>query len=308
MKFRLFILFFVMVQAVMAQSFTVSSTIDSTSIRIGEQTLYKLSVTQPSDMVVVIPNLKDSLVKGVEIIEKQKADTVSLADKKICVTNNFLVTSFDSGFYVIPAYTCVANGDTVMSNTVTLDVTTVKLDEKSEEIKAIKPEMKAPFSWTEVAIWSGFALSGLLLLAAVVLIVVHFIRKRKPRVKPAVVQPKIAPHVLALSQLAKMKEEKAWFVSDIKGYYTNLTDVLRTYCHGQFGINAMELTTDEILSLVKKEPALSDVRSLIARILELADLVKFAKVIPVEHENEQCLLDAFEIVEKTKPQEDNKQV
>jgi hypothetical protein len=97
-----------------------------------------------------------------------------------------------------------------------------------------------------------------------------------------------------------MKEEKAWFVSDIKGYHTELTDVLRTYCQGKFGINAMELTTDEILVLVKKEPALSEVRTLLARILELADLVKFAKLVPTERENEQCLLDAFEIVEKTK--------
>jgi hypothetical protein len=251
-------------------------------------------------MVVATPNLKDTLVIGVEIIEKLKTDTVRLANNQICVTNNFLITSFDSGFYVIPAYQCVANGDTVATNTVSLDVVTVKLDQKSEEIKEIKPVMKAPFSWTEVAIWSGFALTGLLLLVAIILIIIHLIRKRKPRIKAVVEQPKIEPHILALNQLTKMKEEKAWFVSDIKGYYTELTDVLRTYCQGKFGINAMELTTDEILVLVKKEPALSEVRTLLARILELADLVKFAKLVPTERENEQCLLDAFEIVEKTK--------
>jgi hypothetical protein len=65
----------------------------------------------------------------------------------------------------------------------------------------------------------------------------------------------------------------------------------------------MELTSDEILALVKKVPQMDPVRAQLKQLLQMADLVKFAKMIPLENENEANLLIAFEVVEKTKPQE-----
>ena len=87
-------------------------------------------------------------------------------------------------------------------------------------------------------------------------------------------------------------------------FYTQVTDVLRVYLEGRFGINAMELTSDEIMALVKKEPGLNEVRAALKDLLTLADLVKFAKMVPIENQNERSLLIAFDVVDKTKPIEE----
>jgi hypothetical protein len=79
--------------------------------------------------------------------------------------------------------------------------------------------------------------------------------------------------------------------------------VIREYLEKGYDINAMELTTDEIVALVKKNKDLDEIRVVLKEMLELSDLVKFAKFVPLENENESVVLNAFMIVEKTKKEE-----
>ena len=115
-------------------------------------------------------------------------------------------------------------------------------------------------------------------------------------------EPAIPPYQIALQQFEEVKSEKAWQSGDIKAFYTRVTDIMREYMMGQFSINAMELTTDEILALTKKNPEFEQVRQILKEVLELSDLVKFAKFIPLEDENNRSMLNAFAFVEKTMPQ------
>jgi hypothetical protein len=79
--------------------------------------------------------------------------------------------------------------------------------------------------------------------------------------------------------------------------------VIREYLEKGYDINAMELTTDEIVALVKKNKDLDEIRLVLKEMLELSDLVKFAKFVPLENENEKVVLNAFMIVEKTTKEE-----
>ena len=145
MKLRIFILLFSMVQIALAQQFTVSSQLDSASIQIGEQARLRLSVAQPTNLQVSIPILSDTITKGIEIVEMVKADTISLSDSRIQVNYDYLITSFDSGFYFIPSYTYAAAGDTLQTAPLGLSVTTVTVNPETDDVKAIKPIMDAPF-------------------------------------------------------------------------------------------------------------------------------------------------------------------
>ena len=110
-------------------------------------------------------------------------------------------------------------------------------------------------------------------------------------------------------KLEQIKTEKIWQQGQIKQFYTQLTDVIREYLSRAYSINAMEMTTDEIVALVKKNKDLDEIRIVLKEMLELSDLVKFAKFIPLENENEKAVLDAFMIVEKTtkEPEVEEKQ-
>ena len=79
--------------------------------------------------------------------------------------------------------------------------------------------------------------------------------------------------------------------------------MIREYLEKGYDINAMELTTDEIVALVKKNKDLDEIRVVLKEMLELSDLVKFAKFVPLENENESVVLNAFMIVEKTTKEE-----
>jgi hypothetical protein len=107
--------------------------------------------------------------------------------------------------------------------------------------------------------------------------------------------------------LEQIKTEKIWQQGQIKQFYTDITDVIREYLSGAYCINAMEMTTDEIVALVKKNKDLDEIRLVLKDMLELSDLVKFAKFVPLENENEKAVLDAFMIVEKTTKEEETEE-
>ena len=304
MKLRIFILLFSMVQIALAQQFTVSSQLDSASIQIGEQARLRLSVAQPTNLQVTVPILSDTITKGIEIVDIVKADTISLSDNRIQVNYDYLITSFDSGFYFIPAYTYAAAGDTLQTAPLGLSVTTVTVNPETDDVKAIKPIMDAPFYWSELFTWVGYVLLAFLVVGIIVLVLLKYVLKKKVPFIDQTPQPVIPPHIVALEKLEEIKVQKIWQCGDIKVFYTQVTDVLRVYLEGRFGINAMELTSDEIMALVKKEPGLNEVRAALKDLLTLADLVKFAKMVPIENQNERSLLIAFDVVDKTKPVEE----
>lgn len=304
MKLRIFILLFSMVQIALAQQFTVSSQLDSASIQIGEQARLRLSVAQPTNLQVSIPILSDTITKGIEIVEIVKADTISLSDSRIQVNYDYLITSFDSGFYFIPSYTYAAAGDTLSTAPLGLSVTTVTVNPEIDDIKTIKPIMDAPFYWSELFTWVGYFLLAFLVVSLIIFVLLKYVLKKKVPFIDQTPQPVIPPHIVALEKLEEIKVQKIWQCGDIKVFYTQVTDVLRVYLEGRFGINAMELTSDEIMALVKKEPGLNEVRAALKDLLTLADLVKFAKMVPIENQNERSLLIAFDVVDKTKPIEE----
>ena len=71
---------------------------------------------------------------------------------------------------------------------------------------------------------------------------------------------------------------------------------IREYLEKAYNINAMELTTEEIVALVKKNKDLEEIRLVLKEMLEISDLVKFAKYVPLDNVNEASVLNAFMIV------------
>lgn len=282
---------------------SVSNGIDPQQIRIGEHVKLHYEVQQEIGDMVSFPMFSDTVVKGVELVENAIYDTVDLNDGRIQVNIDYLVTSFDSGFYYIPALPFECQGDTIMSRALGLSVTTVDVNPETDDVKDIKPIMSAPFSWMEFLTWTGMAIGIIATLALLAFVLMKYVFKKKVPFIDHEPEPLLPPHVVALKRLEQVKEEKMWQNGKIKEFYTEITDIIREYMDRRFGINAMEMTSYEILSLTKKNPEMEEVRQLLRQMLELSDLVKFAKFVPVEAENQRSMIDAFTFVEKTAPEE-----
>ena len=69
--------------------------------------------------------------------------------------------------------------------------------------------------------------------------------------------------------------------SDTEQIYVRLVSILRTFVHWQFGISAPRLTTDEFLHAMQADDRLTaEIRAQLKELLNLADLVKFAGMLP----------------------------
>lgn len=282
-----------------AQEIQVSATMDSTSIMIGEQTKIHLQVTQGKDRTVQFPVLKDTLMKGIEVVSVLPPDTVKVSDDRFTVNQDVLITSFDSSLYYIKPFQFVAGSDTLSSNSLALKVVTYDVDTESKEFFDIKTVKDAPFVLMDY-VW--YLIGGLLLILAVIFCIWMYRRWRYRIDHPESVEaiaPKLPAHLRALNALDELKTKKLWQKGLEKEYYTDLTDILRSYIQERFHINAMEMTSAEILHTLRKQAEAKSSLPNLKQVLELADFVKFAKLHPLPDENEESISNAAAFVSET---------
>jgi len=250
-----------------------------------------------------MPIFRDTVVSGVEVVKALKPDTINLENGRIKISQDYLITAFDSGYYTIPSIRFALGQQIAATNPIALTVNTVKVDVKKDDIKDIKSVMDAPFSWKELFKWIGLVLGALLIVALIVYLLMKYVFKKDITILPAKEEVKLPPHVVAIGKLEKIKTEKLWQTGHIKEFYIQLTDVIREYMQNRFGISALEMTSDEILRAINSVPEAKLVRDNLYQVLKLSDLVKFAKFVPLQNENDLSLVNAYILVDKTKQEE-----
>lgn len=292
---------FLFIQQSQAQV-SVQASIDSTMIMIGEQTTVRLNVVTAKDKQIVWPMITDTLTNGVMVLEKSKLDTLSADNNRIEIKQDFLITSFDSALYVLPPFKVISGADTLLSNPLVLKVVTFPEVDTEKGFFDIKGILLPEWVFSDYLLYIWIVLGTLFVLTAGI----YAFSKRKknqPIISFKAPKPKLPPHVEAITRLDKIKAEKIWQYGQYKEYYTQISDVLRTYILERFGVNAMEMTTEEILSYIYRLHEAHSTHDTLKKILELSDLVKFAKYVPITNDNELTILNAYLFVNQTKIEE-----
>jgi hypothetical protein len=283
-----------------AQKPEVSAELERDSIQIGEQINFKINLESEYPLKSLVPDVEKALTNGIEIIESKidstKAENYSYAFR-------YLITSFDSGFYKIPSVEILYNdgriADTVFTLPAILTVYTPIVD-TTEEIKDIKGVFKSPVNLNEILSYWKIYTAIILLIAIILASYYYLIRKPGIMVEPV----RVPPHVKAINKLDRIKSEKLWQQGKVKEYYSELSNTVRQYIEERFEIPAMESITSEILEDFKKFSYDDEyLMEILENMLNLSDLVKFAKEDPAPSENETNLSQAYILVEKTKPVE-----
>lgn len=285
---------------IFAQSVTVDAMIDSLQILIGEQAKITLEVSTDANKRAIFPIFKDTIVRGVEVLDVAKPDTQYLNDRKrLLIKQQYTVTSFDSALYYLPPMEVKVDSQSYFSKSLALKVYSVPVDTlHPDQFFGPKSVMQPPFVWGD---WYGVFLRGALLIL-IGFLLFYLIRRffdNKPIIRKVKVEPKLPAHQLAMEEIARIKDEKIWQKGMSKEYYVQLTDAIRNYIKDRFGFNALEMTSSEIISKlleVKDKEAISDLKLL----FETADLVKFAKHNPLMNENDANLVNAIDFINETK--------
>jgi len=300
-SFLIFIHFLLFDGIVFAQRTLIDVKIDSADIWIGEQTVLHLTVTTDRDKAVQILIPPDTLMRGVEVLSLSKPDSSVIENNRLLIKQDLLITSFDSALYLLPPFKVIDGGqDTIYSNQVALKVSTVPVNtDAPEEFFDIKNIWKPPFVWADYYPFIFGVLLALFLICAAGYIIQRM-RNHKPILTFAKEVPKLPPHEQAIKELNGIKQQKLWQQGRTKEYYTLITETLRKYIAGRFGINAMEMTSGEILHIILREEEAESVYDNLKEILQIADFVKFAKLNPLPDENELTISYAYLFVNQTK--------
>jgi hypothetical protein len=298
------------VAIVNAQQIKATARLDSTNILLGDQIKLFLEIDYPKNTKVEFPQIPDSLSGFIEVLNKSKIDTVDLADRAFQKQIRwYTITSFDSGSYrIAPQWFKInINGtiDSVPTNSVTLNVYSMKID-TTRGLTDIKMPYGAPVTLKEVTPY----ILGVMLIGAIIFLILYSIRRKKKNMPffALPVKPKEPPHIIALRELDRIKNEKIWQKDKTKQYYSEVTDVLRNYIEDRFEIRAMEETTDEILDnfMYRKDLLSEKSYQYLSQILSLADLVKFAKYKTLPDDDNITLVNSYFFVNDTKKEEPKK--
>ena len=310
MKSKILIILAIMLSAATTmkaqQPVVVEATMDSSVLWMGEQTLIHLSLTQDAGVTVIPPQIESPgvLTEGVEVVDLSQPDTTRLNNNRLQIKQEVLVTSFDSGFYYIPPFKYVIEEDTFATESLSLKIVPVDVPEEATaaDVKDIKNVVAPPFVlWDFVPAWLLILIVAVVLIAVAVYFVARYYKQRK--VEAAIPPEKrIPPYELAMQELKQLRESKLWQQGQEKQYYTRLVDILREYIDSRFGINAMEMTSSQILAALQRNKDTKEVNKYLNEILSMADFVKFAKMRPMPDDNERVMHRAVDFVELTRPQ------
>lgn len=281
----------------------VSVSVDSTTLFIGDQTDMHLQVTHDKQEVVQMPIYGETLMPGIEIVDRTIVDTTYLANDQVQLNQYLTLTSFaDSLFYISPI-PFVNGDDTIFSEGISLNVVQpFEMDSADMAITDIKDIYKAKIWWWGIIRWILLALLCIGLGIGIYYLARYIAQHKKGEeiTKPS--EPQRPAEEIALEALDQIKREKIWQSGQTKQYHTQLTDVIRTYIAQRYDFSSNEKTSDEILR--EMHIRLQDNRDLynqLRKMLQLADLVKFAKWATTPDENELSLRIAYDFVHQTTP-------
>ncbi len=278
-----FSIFFLLLvtSAVFAQQKQVTTSIDVTKNKIGAE--FKLTVKTNVDTLskVAFPNVKN--FGTLEVIQSYPIDTIKKNDRYELI-KKYGLTQFDTGKFTIPRACVLINNKPFFTDSIKVEVASVAVDTLKQKMFDIKPIAEADSSKS----WIWKLLLTLLLLFGIGAFVYWYLKiRQKKKIEEDLYKTPIEKATILLNSLEK---KQLWQKGEVKEYYSQLTDIARNYIEEAIEIPAMESTTSELIeglrtaSLKKKMALTPETIVNLERVLQQADLVKFAKSKPLDFE------------------------
>ena len=270
------------------------------NIKIGEQIEYKISVQAPADAVVIFP--EGQTFGALEMVKTNPTDT--LKEKgKFRLEKAYYLTQFDEGKYTIPQQKIQISHKDFYTDSLLVEVHNVAVDTLKQPLYDAKPiaEVTSPSS-SHLWLWIVLGIVALLLTAAAL----YFFVFRKKKLSAEEERKKLPPFERAIQDLKDLQNSKYLIESQHKAYYTRLTDIVKEYLEDEVHILAKESTTDELLAKINnlqktgKLYLSTETINNLKRVLQNADLVKFAKSKPSDNNAEYDRETIENVVIKTK--------
>lgn len=281
----------------------ISVKLDSAKVMMGKTVKFHINIVQDEGTVGIILDTDKDTLGTIDIVKRDKMHTKPLDNNREEIIQTITLQPFEPGEYDLPPIKYFVEGDTIVSNQEHLVVDSIKVNAEGE-IKDYKPIVGVPFKLIDyipnaIANYWWAWLAGLALLAFLIFAYLKWFKKGINPFKPE--KKRLPPYEEAILALNNLKSRQLWQNGQHKEYYSCLTDILRVYIDRRFGINAVEMTSSEIMEQIKDNEEAIQVKDQLSEVLEIADFVKFAKMQTLANENEIAFQRTLNFVERTKP-------
>ena len=304
-KLSLYLILLSLSAPLFAQSIEVYASTDSTEYTVGDYIRYKIELKYDNSITVFMPTVQDT-IKVLDFI-KEEDPVIQTGDKETLEIHTYIFSKYDSAGVTIPSVPIgftVGNEtqkSVINTNPVNIVVRTVNVDQTAD-IFDVKAPLLIPYDWWLIAI---IVVSVILLALAGYYVYKKYFKKED--LLPQKVIIKIPAYKVALKSLMDLEDKKLWQAGAIKEYHSEITGIIRKYFEERFRVLALEMPSSELLDLLKTNNDFQPVFDTTKSFLENADLVKFAKFQPMASVNEEMMKQAYDIVGKTKEEEELKE-
>lgn len=311
-KYVLFLMaVFALLGGLKAQDVEVEGKVESTDVQVGKPFTLNLSLKVPYGWFVEWNDFTtDTLSEQLDIIKRSDVERTADADSNVIVRQQLTLMTFETGQVQVPPIALKyarsfddPNRLKAYTDPIDLYSTTIAVD-TTLAYKPIVEPIAAPVQMKEVFPW----ILAVLLLALAAFGIWYWLKHRKTKVDAEgniVRGPVIPPYDKAVGDLENLRQQKLWQSGKVKEYYSSLTDIAREYIEGQFGVNAVEMTTDDILEEIKPLHFSQETYDKLKDTMEVADLVKFAKYSSSNLESENAMNSMTEFVNESYEQYQN---
>ncbi len=282
-----------------AENVDVKLRVSATEITASDRVLVEIEAVAPEGEEIDFPQFEDKLGEF-QVVDSRRSSPRLVDEGRVLVKQSYELEPFLPGDYSLPVLTIehgpAATRATLETEEIPIKVASVLPEEEAEpDIKEIAPPVELP--GTPPWVYGAIAL-GLLALAAGA----YFLWKRRRKAEEEAIPP-VPPHEQAYEELEKLLREDLLAQGQVKLFYLRLSNILRHYIEGRFGLHAPEHTTEEFLIDLRAGDDFSEEqKALLRRFLEHCDLVKFAKHDPTGTEIDQSVDACRNFIDETKVQ------
>lgn len=295
----------------------IAISLDSVTMMMGNMNVLNVEIVINKGEKGTLPILNRASKEGlihllndtIELRGAAKVDTLQLGSGFIQLNYKFPMQCFFPGTYLIPPIEYINGGDTLLSNSPVLKVTAPQVtanDSISPDTPPVGPYYNSGIEKITDKIPDVIYYYWWIILLAILALAggVWLWKKRNLKNPLNIIRrkPELPPYEKAIAELKKLRDSKLWEHGEEKQYYIQLTNILRKYLYGRFGINALEMTTRQIAGAIKKNEEAWANKDSLNEVLNMADYVKFAKMRPLPDDNIAAFQNTLQFVEKTKPQ------
>jgi len=270
--------------------------VDSSTMSLGKPNVLHLSVALPYDSLSE-PDLNaiTTSIPQWRTLDQGRWKRISSSTWQRDVS--FAI--YDTGHFVFPLLEVYGDKeeatDTIVGHPLQLEVDYATGEKSVAEIRDIYER-----KWSLLhALKYLAAVIGIILLIMAVWRIVKRFTSSEPEVKVEKVMPEEPAHIIALQDLGDLEQQRLWETGAYKEHQTRLSMITRQYLQRRYGIPAPESTTSEIIREMRPLHLRQSQTASVTELLQLADMVKYARAEPPAESHVELLDSARRFVMET---------